>query len=823
VLTTDVDPAEGGVVTASGATFTLGETATLTAVPATGYEFVHWNDEPASTGNPATFTVTGDATHTALFRLTTHTITARSEPSEGGVVAPALVTAEYGSVVYVTATAASAFLFDGWGGAGAGTENPLAVLVTRDTELIANFVAKPTATLALNGAEAALNERSVTVSARVAPEVGAEVVAAAFSLTYDTAEIASLVVDEEQATAAGWTVTQLAVPGRVDVLALAVGPPSATGFAFSVGVAAADGYWGEADVSVADVSLNQDGVVTVSTSGSVFFPRVSLVAAPAAVDEPAVWSATIVVPSDASSARVFYRRGGDAEYTAAPMTSGSPGVWTASTMRGIAYYMTATAHDGREYATGTATSPVDIPVRGEESIALIPTVYAPSRWNLVAPTANPDLTGGGDAFGLVGPAYSAFAGTASSPQWLAWRWQATEQEWRPAVAYDQYLASTDGFVPGSPWFVVVEDDASLDFTLGGVSVDATADFVAPLRLGWNLLSNPFAYPVDWSDASVRIQYAGVQTDPTTARSRGWVHDRIFWYDHEAGSYVPQASGAALPFAVSAGQGFWQYASVDGAELAIPGVEAFPVDPPVPPAAPSLMTSDQWQVGLAVGSRASEMSATAAVGRGGWSLDDAIPPSVPDGGGSRVALVGDDDGVSMQLRRSVRPESDDITWTVQVDGTADAALRWNISSVPDEYSVTLEGDHGGDVVDLRANADIAVGDLPEGELTLRAARHAGGFSAAGLHPNYPNPFNPATWIPFTLPRASEVTLSVYASDGSLVRTLPLGRRAAGAHVGRGRAAYWDGRAASGEAAASGVYFYEIRAEGLRGRRRMVLRK
>ena len=80
--------------------------------------------------------------------------------------------------------------------------------------------------------------------------------------------------------------TQLALPGRVDVSALAVGPPSAAGFAFSVSVAAADGYWGEADVSVADVSLNQDGVVTVSTSGSVFFPRVSVVAAPAAVGEP---------------------------------------------------------------------------------------------------------------------------------------------------------------------------------------------------------------------------------------------------------------------------------------------------------------------------------------------------------------------------------------------------------------------------------------------------------------------------------------------------------------------------------------------------------
>ncbi len=88
------------------------------------------------------------------------------------------------------------------------------------------------------------------------------------------------------------------------------------------------------------------------------------------------------------------------------------------------------------------------------------------------------------------------------------------------------------------------------------------------------------------------------------------------------------------------------------------------------------------------------------------------------------------------------------------------------------------------------------------------------ASARALPNYPNPFNPETWLPFELSEASVVSLVIYDVKGSVVRTLDLGRRRAGYHVSRDAAAYWDGRNGLGESVGSGVYFYELRAGGAR---------
>ena len=90
-------------------------------------------------------------------------------------------------------------------------------------------------------------------------------------------------------------------------------------------------------------------------------------------------------------------------------------------------------------------------------------------------------------------------------------------------------------------------------------------------------------------------------------------------------------------------------------------------------------------------------------------------------------------------------------------------------------------------------------------------------------NYPNPFNPETWIPYQLSEAAEVTVTLHASDGKLVRTLELGQMPAGAYSDKDRAAYWDGRNAQGEPVASGVYFYTLRAGDFSATRKMVIRK
>ena len=91
-------------------------------------------------------------------------------------------------------------------------------------------------------------------------------------------------------------------------------------------------------------------------------------------------------------------------------------------------------------------------------------------------------------------------------------------------------------------------------------------------------------------------------------------------------------------------------------------------------------------------------------------------------------------------------------------------------------------------------------------------------------NYPNPFNPETWIPFQLAGAlSHVVIEIYDLNGRQIRRLDVGHRGSGWYLSRDRAAYWDGKNSAGEKVSSGVYFYQITANGYRATRRMVILK
>ncbi len=93
----------------------------------------------------------------------------------------------------------------------------------------------------------------------------------------------------------------------------------------------------------------------------------------------------------------------------------------------------------------------------------------------------------------------------------------------------------------------------------------------------------------------------------------------------------------------------------------------------------------------------------------------------------------------------------------------------------------------------------------------------------LLPNYPNPFNPETWIPYQLATPAKVTLTIYAADGQAVRQLALGHQAAGTYQSRSRAAHWDGKNETGEPVASGIYFYKLTAGDFSATRKMLIRK
>ncbi|MDE0469892.1 MAG: T9SS type A sorting domain-containing protein [Candidatus Poribacteria bacterium] len=96
-------------------------------------------------------------------------------------------------------------------------------------------------------------------------------------------------------------------------------------------------------------------------------------------------------------------------------------------------------------------------------------------------------------------------------------------------------------------------------------------------------------------------------------------------------------------------------------------------------------------------------------------------------------------------------------------------------------------------------------------------------ATTLLPNYPNPFNPETWIPYQLATSAAVTLTIHDIKGDIVHTLDLGEQRAGTYQNRNHAAYWDGRNTQGESVASGVYFYTLSAGDFTATRKMLIRK
>ena len=93
----------------------------------------------------------------------------------------------------------------------------------------------------------------------------------------------------------------------------------------------------------------------------------------------------------------------------------------------------------------------------------------------------------------------------------------------------------------------------------------------------------------------------------------------------------------------------------------------------------------------------------------------------------------------------------------------------------------------------------------------------------LLPNYPNPFNPETWVPYQLAESANVTLTIYDIQGHVVRDLDLGHQRAGMYHSRSRAAHWDGRNTVGEPVASGLYFYTLKAGDFAATRKMLIRK
>jgi len=197
------------------------------------------------------------------------------------------------------------------------------------------------------------------------------------------------------------------------------------------------------------------------------------------------------------------------------------------------------------------------------------------------------------------------------------------------------------------------------------------------------------------------------------------------------------------------------------------------------------------------------------------FDRALPPAPPMDEGFEVHF----EQSSFRLQQDIRPPLEGAeTWTLRITSNDPVKLHWDKTALPDRF-ILIANTPSGDV-DFRATDFL---ELFQGDyiITLRLEHRLP--SQSKLPVNFPNPFNPETWLPYQLSEANNVTITIYNVNGNKVRTLPLGYKPPGYYLTHNRAAHWNGRNTNGEEAASGVYFYTLQAGEFIATRKMVILK
>ena len=190
---------------------------------------------------------------------------------------------------------------------------------------------------------------------------------------------------------------------------------------------------------------------------------------------------------------------------------------------------------------------------------------------------------------------------------------------------------------------------------------------------------------------------------------------------------------------------------------------------------------------------------------GTNIGDAVSATDADTNDTLTYTLGGTDAESFSI----------VSTTGQLQ--TKAALDYETQS---SYTVTVDvsdGKGGTDRINVTINVTDEAAAAPSVELPPVIPENT------ALLTNFPNPFNPETWIPYQLAEPAEVTLTIYDIRGVVVRELKLGHQAAGFYQSRSQAIYWDGRNRVGKKVASGLYFYTLTAGDFTATRKLLIRK
>jgi len=339
------------------------------------------------------------------------------------------------------------------------------------------------------------------------------------------------------------------------------------------------------------------------------------------------------------------------------------------------------------------------------------------------------------------------------------------------------------------WFAATED------TQLAIQYQPITTMTCQLKGGWNMMGS----------VSDDVPVSSLTSVPDDA-----VLPYIYGWNTDTGAYDMVST-------ITPGGGYWVAATVD-AELTLDGTQ--------PPAAPSARVvkaiKPSWESVISIQTQSQRqklMFGMHSSASGGFDrlLDKSNPPS--PAWGSDILKAGwlINDTHFPLLNGSYVGDDSHASWELSVELSEPGELHWK--HLPKAYRCLLQYD--GQVIQMRDTKSIY---LSEGSHTLTLVLDSfASFlpNSTQLLGNYPNPFNPETWIPYRLSETSDVGLVIYDMSGRKVRQFRLYDQLAGEYQDKEHAVYWDGRNEVGETVSSGVYFYSLQTSGASQTRKLVI--
>ncbi len=448
--------------------------------------------------------------------------------------------------------------------------------------------------------------------------------------------------------------------------------------------------------------------------------------------------------------------------------------------------------DGAESDLSDPVEAVSYPSTVEVSFTrTFGSVDAAENYRLVALPGEVDRSLAATVAGEAGDAWQAFWDDGSDTDFFQTYTNSDRFDFRPGRGF-WLLSSTN--------WTVAETFPTVSLTDGTTTI--------PLHDGWNIISNPFDVDVAWS---------------TVEGANGGMLQPIWAWDgaafDEAATFTSARQGEAFYFLNQGG--------LDALTL--------PYEPASAPASDAQEAAASTTLHLSARADGQDVSrvwlGTAPGASAGRDAHDVVAPPMAFQSTALYALPpGADTTASRRARLALDARASGTvnhTFDLMLHASPGTAidLRLEARSAFSDANVILVDLAAGTTYDLRATPSVALTPT-HGQTALRVLVGDEAFVAAErenllpetlrLHPNYPNPFRSSTTLTYDLPNASTVRVSVYDVLGRRVQVLVDERKEAGRHTVR-----WDGRGASGQPLASGIYFVRLRAGDRQLTRRLTL--